>query len=366
MIKKVYGCIFVIFLLSVINFSACTPPKMALTPVTATNTKSGSQEAYKPLNSSEQSSESTPLAEEAVLPPLRFTFPEPGPLPISLWRPPLCSVPWALSPFDHFYFVRPIAADEVNWPLADYRYGGIFPKTTVVHTGIDIDAPLNTPVLASASGKVVWAGYGFFRGEEDPGDPYGMAVSIRHDFGYQGKRLYTVYAHMNRIDVVEGQRVEAGTRLGIVGETGRVTGPHLHFEVRMESNNFYASRNPELWLAPPQGWGVLVGRVMNTNGSLLSKNPMIVDAVDLDQQWEVITYGQLSVNSDDFYDENLVLSDLPAGNYFIKIVYEKEKYSTHITINPGAVSYFTFWGKAGFDLSQPPLPSEKSWLKYTN
>ena len=53
--------------------------------------------------------------------PLRFTFPTPGSQPVSLWRPPLYEVPWALSQNDHFYFSRPIAADEINWPLADYR-----------------------------------------------------------------------------------------------------------------------------------------------------------------------------------------------------------------------------------------------------
>ena len=58
--------------------------------------------------------------------PLRFTFPTPGPAPKFSLRPALYEVPWALGPYDHFYFSRPIAADEVNWPLADYRYGGIF------------------------------------------------------------------------------------------------------------------------------------------------------------------------------------------------------------------------------------------------
>ena len=58
--------------------------------------------------------------------PLVFTFPTPQAKPISLWRPPLYDTPWALSQHDHFYFNRPIAADEINWPIADYRYGGIF------------------------------------------------------------------------------------------------------------------------------------------------------------------------------------------------------------------------------------------------
>ncbi|MDZ4185369.1 MAG: hypothetical protein U1D97_10375, partial [Desulfuromonadales bacterium] len=71
-----------------------------------------------------------------------------------MWRPPLSDPPWALSPYDHFYFTRPIAADKVNWPLADYRYGGIFFGADIIHTGIDLPNPRGTPVMAAAPGKV--------------------------------------------------------------------------------------------------------------------------------------------------------------------------------------------------------------------
>ena len=88
--------------------------------------------------------------------PLRFSFPTSGPAPISAWRPPLYPIPWALSPYDHFYFSRPIAANDINWPLADYRYGGVF-FSDVVHTGVDIPAHPGTPVLAAGPGKITWA-----------------------------------------------------------------------------------------------------------------------------------------------------------------------------------------------------------------
>ena len=78
--------------------------------------------------------------------PLRFDLPTPGAEPVSGWRPPLYPLPWAVSPYDHFYFARPIAADNVNWPLAEYRYGGIF-FDNVVHTGVDIPDDEGTPWL---------------------------------------------------------------------------------------------------------------------------------------------------------------------------------------------------------------------------
>ncbi len=115
--------------------------------------------------------------------------------------------------------------------------------------------------MAAGPGVVMWAGWDLFNRQLAPSeDPYGIAVAIKHDFGYDDRRLYTVYAHMDRVDVVPGQRVEAGDQLGIIGTTGFTTGPHVHFEVRIETGEFFASRNPELWLAPPQvGVSLLAG-----------------------------------------------------------------------------------------------------------
>jgi len=308
----------------------------------------------------------TPQEQDST--PLRFTFPTPGPAPVSLWRPPLYDTPWALGPFDHFYFKRPIAANEVNWPLASYRYGGMLSNEGAsVHTGIDIDAPLHTPILAAGAGTVISAGYGLYGGANDPKDPYGLAVTIRHDFGYQGRLLYTIYAHMDRIDARVGQHVEAGDQLGIVGLTGNTTGPHLHFEVRIESNSFFSTRNPELWLAPPQGWGVLVGRLSNTNRSLLTGQEVNVTSKVTGRKWTVASYANTTINSDDYYQENMALSDLPAGDYEISIDYLDHTYVANVTIHPGAVTFFTYRGKNGyeFQLPSPGTPEEWNWLSAT-
>ena len=262
-----------------------------------------------------------------------------------------------MGPFDHFYFNRPIAADEVNWPIADYRYGGTFFSTDIVHTGIDIPAPRNTPIIAAGNGRVVWAGFGLLYGRNSPKDPYGQAVTIRHDFGYQGERVYTVYAHMDKILVSEGQEVKTGDVLGLVGTTGNTTGPHLHFEVRMERNSYFTTFNPELWLAPPQGWGVLVGMLENTNGSMLNGQDVTVRNKETGQKWVVRSYGNQAVNSDPYYGENLVLSDLTAGMYEVEIDYLDETYTQEIEIHPGAVSYFKFRGKLYFNTSLPPTPT---------
>lgn len=287
--------------------------------------------------------------------PLRFVFPTPGPEPVSAWRPPLYPTPWEPTPHDHFYFARPIAADEVNWPLPDYRYGGVFFKD-FVHTGVDIPVPTGTPVLAAGPGRVTWTGYGLLWGNDDLDDPYGLAVVIKHDFGYETDRLFTIYAHMDRIDVVKGQQVNTGDVLGLSGATGNVTGPHLHFEVRLGKSNFHLSRNPELWISPPQGWGVVAGRVMNGHGSLLRRHPVRLRNTDTGQNWVVDTYGEGSANSDPYYRENMVIGDLPGGNYLFWIEFEGKTFMQQVEVKPGMVSYFTFHGEKGFSIEPPQEP----------
>jgi hypothetical protein len=203
---------------------------------------------------------------------------------------------------------------------------------------------------------VIWAGYGVYQGGVDPTDPYGLAVTIQHDFGYQNQALYTVYGHMNEVDVVTGQHVETGDLLGLVGETGRVTGPHLHFEVRIGENSFFTTRNPELWLVPPTGWGIIAGRMMDTAGQLIYDQQIIITEPVNEQNWFAWSYGKMVANSDPYYQENLLIGDLPAGSYVLRTAFRGMNFSIPIEVHPGMVNYFTFRGYNGFSLEPPPAP----------
>ena len=85
--------------------------------------------------------------------------------------------------------------------------------------GVDYAAPTGTPVRTVGDGVVEFAGWQ---------NGYGNVVQVQH-----GNERSTVYAHLSRIDVRKGQRVEQGQRIGAVGSTGWSTGPHLHFEFRV-------------------------------------------------------------------------------------------------------------------------------------
>lgn len=94
-----------------------------------------------------------------------------------------------------------------------------FTGASAMHSGMDFKGPLGQPILAAAGGRVTHAGWK---------SGYGKAVEITH-----GNGLMTRYAHLSRIDVNVGQKIEQGIQLGAMGSTGRSTGTHLHFEVRL-------------------------------------------------------------------------------------------------------------------------------------
>lgn len=88
------------------------------------------------------------------------------------------------------------------------------------HKGIDLAAPTGTPVYATADGEVTRA---------DRSRTYGLVIYLEH-----GADLQTRYAHLSRMVVADGQAVKKGDLIGYVGSTGRSTGPHLHYEVRVD------------------------------------------------------------------------------------------------------------------------------------
>ncbi|MDH3445052.1 MAG: LysM peptidoglycan-binding domain-containing M23 family metallopeptidase [Deltaproteobacteria bacterium] len=108
------------------------------------------------------------------------------------------------------------------WPISGSINSGFGPRGSSFHDGIDIGAPEGTPIRAIESGEVIYSDQ--LRG-------YGNIVILRHADGF-----VSVYAHNQDNLVRQGQQVARGETVARVGSTGRVTGPHLHFEIRRDNN----------------------------------------------------------------------------------------------------------------------------------
>jgi murein DD-endopeptidase MepM/ murein hydrolase activator NlpD len=135
----------------------------------------------------------------------------------------------AFARFDRRYMLRLQRNTQPNiWPV-DGRLMSSYGRRNdplsgegAYHTGIDISAPTGTPVKAAADGLVTYAS--FYGG-------YGRRVIIKHNNGTE-----TYYAHLSKFDVMAGQEIRQGEIVGRVGSSGRATGPHLHYEVRLGGN----------------------------------------------------------------------------------------------------------------------------------
>ncbi|MEU6895173.1 M23 family metallopeptidase [Streptomyces sp. NPDC046557] len=129
-----------------------------------------------------------------------------------------------------------------NKPVAHYTLSATFAQAGGLwahkHSGQDFACPIGTPVHAASAGVVVKAGP---NGGGD-GPAYGNAIVIRH-----ANNTYSQYAHLSRIQVRIGQKVAMGAQIGLSGNTGNSTGPHLHFEIRT-TPNYGSAVNPVAFL----------------------------------------------------------------------------------------------------------------------
>ena len=112
------------------------------------------------------------------------------------------------------YYLRPINGGRKSQGIHGYN-------------GVDLAASIGTPVMASASGKVLIARSSGYNGG------YGLYIVVSHSNGTQ-----TLYGHLSQVNVSVGESVEKGEVIGAIGNTGRSTGPHLHFEIRGARNPF--------------------------------------------------------------------------------------------------------------------------------
>jgi len=240
-----------------------------------------------------------------------------------------------------FPLQRPIPGAIVE---RSYPYGSTQNGAREAHHGVEFYQPFGTPVLAAAAGRVVFAGEDNLTLLAWVTDFYGNVIVLQHSLN--GQTVFTLYAHLSKIDVQAGQTVAVGQKIGAVGASGTAIGSHLHFEVRVGQNDYFSTRNPELWLAPLPGRGTLAGRIVDSAGNPLAGqinlqrvengilNPLSVGQAQ--------TYVRERLNSDDLLGETFALGDLPAGDYRLSLVANSAVLEQRVTIFAGTFTPVEF------------------------
>ncbi|MAS33309.1 MAG: hypothetical protein CL610_04845 [Anaerolineaceae bacterium] len=267
------------------------------------------------------------------------------------WNPPPLVPPLSRDPLgrDHYWFQRPVDSNANNAGLFYYPYGSDGPQQESpwrIHHGIDMPNPVGQPVRSAGSGRVIWAAEGLrVTGCAFQSSPsYGNVVLIEHDFGYRSQPLYTLYAHLSAILIQQGSYVQAGDVIGLVGETGQVSGPHVHFEIRLDGCHYGDTYNPVLWMVPYVGHGVIAGRVTDGTGNLANDVDVTIrnwgtGLVHDTTSTYVLLDNELDVNHDPVWGENFVVGDVPVGRYEVIVNINGERASKFVDVLEGTTSF---------------------------
>lgn len=277
----------------------------------------------------------TVIPTSTSLPPTRIP-------PLTATRENLC------NPFEvdfcitdgRFIFQRPIHPPANDLIDPSYRYGSTANGTREPHHGVEFLNPSGTPVYAAADGTVMFAGLDDVAVYAPWGNFYGNLVVLQHESG-----LSTVYAHLSRVDVAVGQQVRAGDQLGEVGMTGVAIGSHLHFEVRQgQAEDYFATQNPELWLAPAtdaggQPLGVLMISVVDESRELIKHAEFTAQYYPASSGGRSKTYYGTTYAAELLTgEENAVLGELPAGQYRVAVETNGKVYDRRVEVESGKLT----------------------------
>jgi murein DD-endopeptidase MepM/ murein hydrolase activator NlpD len=249
------------------------------------------------------------------------------------------------------WFRRPIAPADNPYIDQTYRYGSTMGGNFQQHQGVEFNNPDGTPVMAIGAGKVAYAG---------PAEQGALTVAIRHDTTVAGPRgplrVFSVYYHNSVLKVKVGQKVAAGDVISLVGNTGRATNDHLHLEVHAAPGDDVKSivdslerfppytTNPELWIDPLPGTGIVAGQVLDAAGQPVSQARIYglakPDPVETPFSYAE-TYGD-KAHPHPRYGENFAVSDVPPGSYILGTEVGGMTVTRRVTVEAGRLTWVVF------------------------
>ncbi len=297
--------------------------------------------------------QTTTLTGTQVITPVGTPTPTPTPVPRTVVIPP--DIPDYQAAEDHFWFTRPFTDAFSTWGSYYYPYGTNGRGQYFWHTGIDIQNPQGTTIVAVGDGVVSFAGPDDKIAVGPWPDFYGQAVIIEHDRRWNNQPVYTLYGHVSKVLVAVGQQVKTGDPIAAVGQLGVAIGPHLHLEVRVGAGTYNDVRNPDFWVRPDPGFGVIAGRVVDYQNYFVPQQLVTLHrAAAPSRFWrETFTYPDKLINSDDNYAETLTFSDVPVGSYLLKTFFDGRQLTVPITVTNQSTSFVVL------QQTQPPPPPKE-------
>jgi len=267
--------------------------------------------------------------------------PTPTPTPVPRTVPVPTDIPDYTQAEAHFWFTRPFTQAYQTWGSFYYPYGTNAGGQYFWHRGVDIQNPQGTTIVAAGDGTVIHAGPDTPRALGPWPDFYGQAIMIEHHQRWVDLPVFTLYGHVSKALVREGQQVKIGEPIAEVGQLGVALGPHLHLEVRLGAITYNDTRNPDLWVRPDQGFGVIAGRVVDYQNYFVPQQLVTLHrANNPGTFWrQTFTYPDNVVNSDDEYVETFTFADVPAGSYLIKTFFDGRQLTVPITVTNQATAF---------------------------
>ncbi len=240
----------------------------------------------------------------------------------------------------HFWFTRPFTDAYYTWGSWYYPYGTNNNGDYLWHRGSDIQNPQNTPIVAIGDGLVVFAAEDATRALGPEPNFYGQAVVIQHnkwdvsEVPEDSLSVFSLYGHVEKVLVQEGESVTAGQPIALVGQRGVALGAHLHLEVRLGENSYLNTQNPDLWVRPDEGYGVIAGRVVDANNFYVPQQLVTLHRADNpDKFWrQTRTYPDHRYTFDPQWGETFTFGDVPVGKYLVKTTFDGKTYSVPVTV----------------------------------
>jgi murein DD-endopeptidase MepM/ murein hydrolase activator NlpD len=294
------------------------------------------------------------LTSSRVITPFGTPTPTPTPVPRTVMVP--TDIPNYRAAEDHFWFTRPFTEAFTTWGSYYYPYGTNARGKFFWHSGIDIQNPHSTTIVAVGDGTVTFAGPDDQTAVGPWPDFYGQAVIIEHNQRWENQPVYTLYGHVSRVLVQVGQQVKAGDPIAEVGQLGVAIGPHLHLEVRLGPGAYVDARNPDLWVRSDPGFGVIAGRVVDYENYFVPQQLVTLHRVEEPSRFwrQTFTYPDNIVKSDDKYVETFAFGDVPAGGYLLKTFFDGHQLTIPLTVTNRATSFVLLQQTEPQKLSPPP------------